>query len=67
MADKSTVAARWLTAGFRTRSRSVRPTSWSTVRTPSRAICSRSSRATKRMKLTTYSGLPVNRFRSSGF
>ena len=50
-----------------TRSRSVRPTSSSTVRTPSFAIYSRSSWAIKRIKFITYSGLPLNRLRSSGF
>ena len=47
--------------------RSVLPTSSSTVRTPSFAIYSRSSCAANRMKFITYSGLPLNRFRSSGF
>ncbi len=65
--DRSRPAAlRWANSS-RTTSRSVRPTSSSTVRTPSAAMCSRTSWAMKRMKLTTSSGLPVNRFRSSGF
>ena len=67
MADRSTAAARSFTALSRCFSRSVRPTSSSTVRTPSFAMCSRSSWAMKRMKFTTYSGFPLNRFRSSGF
>ena len=66
MADRSTVAARSLTACSRTFSKSVRPTSSSTVRTPRQAMCSRSSWATKRMKFITYSGFPVKRRRSSG-
>ena len=41
--------------------RSVRPTSSSTVRTPSFAIYSRSSSAINLIKFTTYSGLPENR------
>ena len=51
----------------RMRIRSVRPTSSSTVLTPILAISSRSSSATKRMKFSTYSGLPEKRFLSSGF
>ena len=47
--------------------KSVRPTSSSTVLTPSFAIYSRSSWAINFIKLTTYSGLPVNLFLSSGF
>ena len=66
-AERSTVAARSLAAWGRTFRRSVRPTSSSMVRTPSFAICSRSSWAMKRIKFTTYSGRPVKRLRSSGF
>ena len=51
----------------RTQSRSLRPTSSSTVCTPSFAMYSRSSCAINRMKFTTYSGLPRNLLRSSGF
>ena len=47
--------------------RSVRPTSSSMVATPSFAIYSLSSCAINRMKLTTYSGFPAKRLRSSGF
>ena len=47
--------------------KSVLPTSSSTVFTPSFAIYSRSSCAINLIKLTTYSGLPVNLLRSSGF
>ena len=47
--------------------RSPRPTSSSTVFTPSFAIYSRSSSAMKRMKFSTYSGFPAKRLRSSGF
>ena len=43
------------------------PTISFSVRKPSSAISSRTSVATKRMKLTAFSGLPVNFFRSSGF
>ena len=46
--------------------RSLRPTISSTVRKPSCAMCSRTSCATKRMKLTTCCGSPVKRLRSSG-
>ena len=49
-----------------TSSRSVRPISSSTVRTPSEAMISRSSSATKKKKLTTCSGWPLKRLRSSG-
>ena len=37
------------------------------MRAPSRAITLRSSSATKSMKRSTYSGLPLKRFLSSGF
>ena len=47
--------------------RSVRPTSSSTVRTPSFAMYSLSSSAINLMKFITYSGFPANRLRSSGF
>ena len=51
----------------RTFKKSLRPTSSSTVRTPSFAMYSRSSSAIKRMKFSTYSGFPAKRLRSSGF
>ena len=51
----------------RTFRRSVRPTSSSIVWIPSCAIYSRISSAIKRMKFSTYSGLPRKRLRSSGF
>ena len=54
------------TASVETR-RSVRPTISFRLRTPSFAIYSRSSCAIKRMKFSTYSGLPLKRFLSSGF
>ena len=47
-------------------SRSEWPTISSKVRKPSWAMCSRTSWATKVMKLTTYCGSPVKRLRSSG-
>ena len=47
-------------------SRSEWPTISSKVRKPSMAMYSRTSRATKVMKLTTYCGSPVKRLRSSG-
>ena len=47
--------------------RSERPTSSSTVLTPSFDIYSRSSSAINFIKLITYSGLPLNLLRSSGF
>ena len=46
--------------------RSVRPTSSSTVRTPSFAIISRNSSAMKVMKFMTYSGLPQKRLLQLG-
>ena len=64
---RSRVSARWVTSFSRTRSRSLRPTSSSTVRMPRAAIYSRSSWATNSMKFTTYSGLPEKRDRSWGF
>ena len=50
----------------RVSSRSTRPTISSTVRKPSFAIRSRSSSARRKKKLTTCSGWPLNRARSSG-
>ena len=47
--------------------RSPRPTSSSTVFTPSFAMYSRSSCAIQRIKFSTYSGFPAKRLRSSGF
>ena len=47
--------------------RSERPTSSSTLRTPSLLIYSRSSCAINLIKLMTYSGFPAKRLRSSGF
>ena len=47
-------------------SRSLRPISSSSVRTPSDAMIPRSSSATKKKKLTTCSGWPSKRLRSSG-
>ena len=64
---RSSIAARREVGTSFTFKRSVRPTSSSTVRTPSFAIYSLSSSAINRMKLTTYSGFPVNLFLSSGF
>ncbi len=51
----------------RTHSRSLRPTSSSTVRMPSLAIISRRSCAINFIKFTTYSGFPLKRARSFGF
>src|SRR5438552_382706 len=66
MAEKSSPRAfQWSTAG-RTSRRSERPISSSMVRTPSWAMCSRTSSATKRKKASTNSGLPVNLARSLG-
>ena len=48
-------------------SKSVLPTSSSTLFTPNFAIYSRSSCAIKRIKFSTYSGFPMNRFLNSGF
>ena len=45
----------------------MRPTSSSTVLTPSLAIISRSSSAINIIKFITYSGFPAKRFLSSGF
>ena len=50
-----------------TLNKSVLPTNSSTVLTPSSAIYSRSSCAINRIKLMTYSGLPLKFLRSSGF
>ena len=47
--------------------RSVRPTISLTVRNPSLDMYSLNSCAIKRMKFSTYSGLPLNLLRSSGF
>ena len=50
-----------------TSSTSACPTASASVRKPSSARYSRTSCAMNRMKLTTYSGRPSNRLRSSGF
>src|SRR5215207_9747762 len=56
----------WCTAASTSRT-SLCPTASSMDRKPSSARYSRTSCAMKRMKLTTYSGRPSNRLRSSGF
>ena len=58
-------AFQWSTAGRISR-RSDRPIISSIVRNPRRAMCSRTSCAMKRMKLTTWCGSPAKRLRSSG-
>ena len=67
MAEKSILAAFPCFAASETFSRSVRPTSSFTVRIPSLAIYSLNSCAINRMKFSTYSGLPLKFFLSSGF
>ena len=59
-------AFQWSTA-FATSSISAWPTASSMLRKPSAARCSRTSSAMYSKKLTTNSGLPVNRSRSTGF
>ena len=66
MFERSTMAARWVIAFSFTFRKSVRPTSSSTVRTPSLAMISRSSSAMYIMKLMTYSGFPAKRARRRG-
>ena len=51
----------------RTFKKSLRPISSFKVRIPNFAIYSRTSSAMKRIKFSTYSGLPAKRFLSSGF
>ena len=63
----STKAARLAGIFSLSLSKSVRPTSSATLRTPSRAMISRSSCAMKRMKFSTYSGFPGKRARSLSF
>ena len=66
MLEKSSPLAFQWSMAWRGSSRSTWPTISSIVRKPSCAMSSRTSSAMKRMKFTTYSGLPEYRARSLG-
>ena len=67
MGDRSSPEAFQCSTATTVSSRSARPMISSRVRNPSRARYSLTSSAMNSKKLTTNSGLPLNRARSSGF
>ncbi len=66
MCDRSTPRAFQCSIARSAPSRSTRPIASSSERRPSEARISRTSSATKKKKLTTCSGVPLKRLRSSG-